>query len=123
MAIYKEENDDFRSYVRKLEHKSEKYEQMQYYVNGHENDKSKLITKMEDMKVKFEKQWNNLQAKNEDLQHLLGTTQWFKIRKIRTFCLKGFEKFFPKNVHFSLSGNRATTRIVFVLFFPFLIPL
>ena len=45
---------------------------MQYYVNGHEADKSKLISKMEDMKVKFEKQWNNLQSKNEDLQHLLG---------------------------------------------------
>ena len=85
MATYKEENDDFRSYVRKLEHKSEKYEQMQYYVNGHEADKSKLISKMEDMKVKFEKQWNNLQSKNEDLQHLLGWyiihIYWDRVRK------------------------------------------
>ena len=89
MATYKEENDDFRSYVRKLEHKSEKYEQMQYYVNGHENDKSKLITKMEDMKVKFEKQWNNLQSKNEDLQHLLGWYTYNEIesgKKVQSSC-------------------------------------
>ena len=69
--ISTEENDDFRSYARKLEQKSEKFEKLQYMANGYEADKLKLESKVKEMKSKFEKQWSELRLKNSDLQHLL----------------------------------------------------